>query len=468
MTTEVNDSDVSHPNQFSSSNKDTSSKVDLVDSAMDTTNAVKIDSKTSQESSGMSLSSTSTTTSKEIDANENRYFVHSFLLSLYSDHFRCLFARSGLKEKREREVKIVVGQGESILFKKFLEAMYSLDTLESVPTCEIFGVMRLSERYCCDLIIEKCLECLATVEVNTAEDLNHGLQAVSSLAERAKFQQSVNSLKKQWTEKLISVYSPLEEKFNTTFEPFLVLNVFTLVEILSSPNLEVESENSVLSCIILWAEANKPNALMLEKLLKCVNIQCLSSNYLNDVITPKHHILSKTSYFCEWFVRALQYQSFPESRRDKKDADKYQRMYVNPGINRKFLTLRLTSDQAKSETGYAWRLYNKSDYFICKGYIFAFQVGISGSNAALRLYFHSLIGVDDEVFLSANFKFILDSSKSVKELKPESPPLLFMDKKLMFTSREETGKFITLGNIPANRMKEVYKELYAHLRIEFL
>ncbi len=89
---------------------------------------------------------------------ENKYFVHSFLLSLHSDYFRLLFVKSGMKETSQKEVKITIGEGESCSFKKFLEAMYSADSLDDLERSEIFQIMALADRYCCNFLIEKCHE----------------------------------------------------------------------------------------------------------------------------------------------------------------------------------------------------------------------------------------------------------------------------------------------------------------------
>ncbi len=394
---------------------------------------------------------------------ENRYFVHSFLLSIHSQFFRSLFARSGMKETKQEEIEINIQENESKVFKTLLISMYNQNVLDNFSISEIQIITEIADRYCCDFVTERCL-CLMNELLNEdISSLNECMKVVCRLDGRGRFQKNVNKLREQCRKKLFKSFNPLGSKNPDSQVCFIRLNQLTLKEVFHLQELEVDSENSVLSCIIIWATRNNPSALELEELLHLVDAENLSSNYLNDVITSHHPLLSFVPSYNEWFADALRYHSFPKMRRlSTKSETLIGRVY---STRCESFVVKLKERQNDGMEN-LMQIYEFSDEtLLCKGYLINFTIFFAKDrNISMKLSVPNILGVNNEIFFRADFSVSLHSGNlSERDVKV---PLFFVKKNVLFTEIEQFEELIHLKRVSVERMQEGFSSgFYAMFRI---
>ena len=203
------------------SDASTSSKHDCCDPAIYHDESLRQSVESDQEHSP-SAQSEETNNSDSPQLSKDTYFVHSFLLSLHSTFFRSLFVSSGMKETTQNTVHLCIETGEALMFRKLLKIMYSSDAVQELSPLELLKIVILADRYCCDLVVDKCIVEISKEKMNV-KDLNHAMEIVFFLKKRDVFKKHVHILEDNCLVILLETFSPLEQKISSvlflSFEP---------------------------------------------------------------------------------------------------------------------------------------------------------------------------------------------------------------------------------------------------------
>lgn len=248
---------------------------------------------------------------------------------------------------------------------------------------------------------------------------------------------------------------------------FCHLSLLSFLALLSSPELEVESENSVLACILMWLKYNNTNAVTIQKLMSLVHKEGLCSNFLADVVTSNHPILSRMPTFSAWFIDALRYQSFQNARKTSLGKKTSFRKVLNSNITR-FFVCQLKKTEDFKESGRCFKIYTMDkSVFLSNGYFIKMLIyfGQDG-DVFLKMFIPNLLGEKGEIFLKGDFWLSMhlgDASLRESEVQPQ---FLFVQKNILSTTVEEAQQLIHLKRVPMDKIHNT-NSVYAKLRISF-
>ncbi len=366
-----------------------------------------------------------------------------------------------MKETNEKEIQIMISDGESLYFKALLEAMYSPDSLKSLPISHIVRILGLADRYCCDLVIGKCLDQLTKTKIKSVNDLNMRHLAVIPFIRQGKFQEGVKKFRGKCTEWLLDMFTRLEKKLCHSYyqESFMQLNIFALKELLTAKDLEVQSENSVLSCILMWAAVHRPSTSVLERLLKLIDIHSLTSNYLCDIVTSKNEVLHDVPSFKDWFIKAVSYHSFSSSRKAVIPSLGRRRIVDHNRCMSFTTTLGRKNNDSLDED--CTHFHTNGSTLLCNGYLISYTISIRSDDGTVFFMLDvPQLEKDDEIFFEADYHFNLHC-KSAKQA-----PLLTVKKHVVHSGLWKSRDSDFIGNIlPENYQATITNPLYGKLKI---
>ena len=90
--------------------------------------------------------------------------------------------------------------------------------------------------------------------------------------------------------------------------------IFLSFLVLSSSNLQVDSESTVFFMLYVWSEENLKPEGKLEKLMSCIRFRSIKPDYLYDMITPRHKWAAKIPGFLDAFFDGLRYNDAGQVR----------------------------------------------------------------------------------------------------------------------------------------------------------
>ena len=376
--------------------------------------------------------------------SETKLHVHSLLLSHHSQFFRSLFSTSGMKETREKEVKVQVRQGQGQLFKKLIQCVYDPETINKLRLKDLVSIVELSDQYCCDLVMGKCVEKLNRLEITGTETCNEVMEITHLMPET--FQAKTKATLRKCRYYLLKTFSPLEKSLanNSSFSQFQNLNFHSLEELLSSSDLIVQSENSVVSCVIRWCETNNSTPEMVQKLLEIIHFDHLTANFLHDVITRNHPVLSQAPDFKEWYLNTLTFHSFPKKR--KQSSSNLSPARRTQSLNVKEFELKYSHNDTFK--GKVYKVYTgEHDFDLCDGYHFKFEFYFrEDCRVFMRLIIPNLRA--DEVFFEIKLKLRLYIN--VKGCKT----VFFMDRNILYKKKSDMYELFESEQMSETEMQE--------------
>jgi len=276
-------------------------------------------------------SSPSITPTRLIDNNavENqalkatKVYVHSVILAAKSQFFKCLFATSGMKETKEKEVKLEIAAGQTKSMLILLHCFYNKNFINAHTLQTVLDVCSLAMQYCYDGLIEKCLDIFRCRAENVTEvhDINQIAHMVSKIqCELQQHKEKCTRVMKTCGPFLVNSFYPIDELLEKAPEKFYQLHLNSMY-LLLDPNVQErfnqEHGNLFIFAMQKWLKAHLPLILndeqfkkdvviFIEKLLSVVELRYITGAFLTNVMTYEHSPLALWDGYKEWYIRALQ------------------------------------------------------------------------------------------------------------------------------------------------------------------
>ena len=241
---------------------------------------------------------------------QHKIFVHGVWLAVQSPYFRSLLHSSGMKETHDTEVHLKIQESEENAHLVLLEAMYRNDVLNDKFVDEVLDVLELADKYDVKFVFKKCKYVLqhnaTTFEISTqimhVIKVKHDMNDVEDLAATLQLV-------------LAQEFSPLDENWQS--EKFSSLSEPSLMYLLNSDDLIVQSENTVFHALIYWMERNDVDPTALKEtsdLLAVVRFKLVTIDYLYNVVN-NHSVASKMPKFNALFLDGMTYHAIPPEQK---------------------------------------------------------------------------------------------------------------------------------------------------------
>ena len=242
--------------------------------------------------------------------------VHSIVMCLNSKYFKTLLTTSGMKETYEKYVTIQVNVGEGQYLQKLIHAFYDYTVLNGLGALELLHVLEIANRFSCDIYMQKCAALLKNANVKSLAECTTMLLHIKKLELRTElFGPTCEDLRQCCIQFLVKSFCPLESRTNR-HDDFLSLNYHILCVLLQSNKSMSWSENSLLMFVAAWLDHDESRLTSsnIETLLRAINIQLLTPDFLFDEITINHAIFNLWENFNVWFVDAIAHHGFTRNR----------------------------------------------------------------------------------------------------------------------------------------------------------
>jgi hypothetical protein len=181
--------------------------------------------------------------SKEEIIRQHKFYIHSSWLAVQSSYFRFLFF-GGMKESSATEVHIQISASEEQAHLMLLEAMYTIDVLDSARSVdELLDVLRLAHKYDVKFVFKKAKYCLqaAVVSLDICEKIMRFIKVDNTITDVDDLASTLQSF-------LAKTFSPLDKTWQTT--SFKTLCKPSVRYLLSSNNLVTASENTIFHALM--------------------------------------------------------------------------------------------------------------------------------------------------------------------------------------------------------------------------
>ena len=254
---------------------------------------------------------------------ERKVFVHSVILAAKSEFFKCLFATSGMRETKEKEIKIEIGKGETDSMLILLHCFYNRNFITSHPLQTVLNVCNLAMKYCFDGLIEKCLDIFRCRAENIidVDDINQIAFMVSKIeSELVQHKEKCINVMKTCGPFLVNSFYPMDEFLEKSPEKFYQLHLNSMYLFLDASvqerfnkehgNLFVYSMQKWLKAHYTFISTNekfKQKAIhFIEKLLSITELKYITGDFLTNVMTYEHSPFSIWPGYKDWYIKALQ------------------------------------------------------------------------------------------------------------------------------------------------------------------
>lgn len=274
--------------------------------------------------------------------------VNSLLLSAHSDFFKSLFTNDML-ESRASEVSVHVAEDEIPLLEDIIRFVYNGKF--QTPPDNMIHLLFVADKFLfakvADDIIEHHKTSLTVDQCIQYLDLNEALQA-------STFAKLHHHVKRH----LAKEFRIFDQVWNT--EEFLHLPVRALIAVLESDSLILQSENTILSGLLAWVNADPiTRAAEFKELVKYIRFGHMDPSFLVDVVQRVEPIASHPEFLSIY---------------KKVQAYKSQKMEVRSG--EPFMMPRIYTDKGSSRFTWDFRQITRmdiaqpahSDKFYWRGY----------------------------------------------------------------------------------------------------
>ena len=253
---------------------------------------------------------------------ETKVFVHSVILAAKSNFFRCLLSTSGMRETKEKEVKIEVQKGETEKMMILLHCFYNKNVISTHSLQTVFCVCSLAMKYCFDSLIDKCLDIFRARAETLIEvdDVNQIAFMVSKIqCELLQHKDKCLKVMEMCCPFLIKSFYPLDECLEKSPVKFFQLHLNSMYLFLDE-NIQSEFNsqhgNLFVYSIQRWLKAHSALfgdgkfraevIVFIEKLLAAVNINDMTGDFLTNVMTCDHSPFNIWPGYKDWYIEALQ------------------------------------------------------------------------------------------------------------------------------------------------------------------
>ena len=249
---------------------------------------------------------------EEVSTSTISFPVHSLVLCINSSFFKKLLVDSDMKEARENKIILHVNPGDSEYVKLLIHSFYNFNVLNNIDTFKLLKVLEYGDRYMCDALVKQGLAVIKNLKVATLTECNALLDRLmffeSSLGHilEKDFFSNVRSSCGQF---LIKTFTPIE---CTIFDKLhSLLSFSSLLMLLKSNDCFAFSENSVVTFLLKWFEADESRQTEknIEALLSECRYEHMNVAFLINGLSHTNPILSKWSGYLNWFIKAIAYPS---------------------------------------------------------------------------------------------------------------------------------------------------------------
>ena len=248
--------------------------------------------------------------------------VHSLILCINSPYFKTLISDSGMKETKQRDIVVKVNVGDGKYLQMLIQSFYDQDILRDMEPLDLLKVLEIADRFLCDVFIKRGLAMLKKLNIKTVAQCNVILdhirmfQSLGSLSTLDTY----TSMKQFCSRFLQDTFSHLESNLQQ-HETFETMTYDTLLLLLQSGRQFLWHENSLIYFVVNWFATDE--ARQTEENIKSILSECryehMSVEFLRDVLSPNHTILSKWDGFITWYIDALAYHAFSQKTRKLRE-----------------------------------------------------------------------------------------------------------------------------------------------------
>ena len=248
--------------------------------------------------------------------------VHSLILCINSPYFKTLISDSGMKETKQRDIVVKVNNGEGKYLQLLINSFYDQEILKFMEPLDLLKVLEIADRFLCDVFIKRGLTILKKLNIKSVEQCNMILDHVLAFQSLGSLSttETYTSMKQFCSKFLAESFSPLESRLDK-HEVFETMTYDSLVLLLQSGRQILWSENSLIYFVVNWLAADEERQS--EENIKVILGECrhehMSVEFLRDVLSPNHSILSKWDGYISWFIDALSYHAFSQKSRKVRD-----------------------------------------------------------------------------------------------------------------------------------------------------
>lgn len=245
--------------------------------------------------------------------------VHSLILCINSPYFKTLISDSGMKETKQRDIIVKVNAGEGKYLELLINSFYDQDILKDMDPLDLLKVLEIADRYLCDVFIKRGLVLLKKLNIKSVSQCNLILEHILMFESLGSLSTSetYTSMKQFCSRFLADLFLPLESKIEK-HELFETMTFDTLMLLLKSGRQFLWNENSVIYFVVNWLAYDSERQT--EENIKLILSECryeqMTPEFLRDVLSPNHTILSKWKDYIKWYIDALSFHALsPKSRK---------------------------------------------------------------------------------------------------------------------------------------------------------
>ncbi|XP_012559462.2 uncharacterized protein LOC100213952 [Hydra vulgaris] len=238
--------------------------------------------------------------------------IHSLVFCINSRFFRNLFYDSNMLETKENKVVLHVTPGDIQYVELVINSFYDPDIINNINTIKLLKVLEYADRYLCDSLLKHGLSIVKNIVVTNFDECNFLLDKI------AYFENYLGHLltkdfffnvKKCCSQFLTEAFTPLECcVYNKSLND---LNFLSFLTLLKSDGEFLFSENSVVTCVLNWLEANETHQT--EENIKALLSECryeyIDVSFLRNGLCYTNSIFSKWSGYLNWYINAVSYPS---------------------------------------------------------------------------------------------------------------------------------------------------------------
>ena len=229
--------------------------------------------------------------------------THAIILDVNS-----LFFEKMLTPQKDlpTNLEVQVNKGEGRLIEIMVSSFYDKRRLNTLGVTDLLGLLELGMTYANEEFMKYTVKLVEAIEPDCemCTELLSKLYSWEPIGN--KLTELCANVKARCTTFLANFFSPIEEKHDV-LEKFLSMNYASLIYILECDEILSFSENSLFTFIISWLEYDitRQTGIIIERLLKCLRVKFLSSEFLFCTITFDHIILNKWGGFKQWIFECL-------------------------------------------------------------------------------------------------------------------------------------------------------------------
>ena len=223
-----------------------------------------------------------------------------------------------MKEKYEKEIVLHVDPGESKYVELLIHSFYNFDLLKNIGLFKLLKVLEYGDRYMCDALLKQGSSMVNYVSVATIKECNSVLECLNIFERSLGHILAKDFFVSCCSQYLTESFTPLECVAFSELPN--LLNFSSLLMLLKSDNGFAYHENSVITFVLNWLEADESRQTKqnIEALLSECRFEHMDVPFLAYRRLHTNPIFCKWSSFLDWYVKAFAYPSSEKCKNQSK------------------------------------------------------------------------------------------------------------------------------------------------------